>query len=113
MTIDLNVLAKEESTYIISSNFKDENDQAVIPKTIHWSLSDIDGIIINSREDVEITNLDSSVDILLSGDDLALPDESNPWRILIIKATYNSTLGVNLPLNEECRFKIVNWQNIT
>ena len=112
MAIKLSTLAKEESTYIITAFFKDENNNNVIPKTILWSLSDINGNIINGKEDIIISEMNYSIDIVLYGDDLVLPDENDPWRLLLIKATYDSSLGNDLPLNSEARFKIINYKNI-
>jgi len=105
MPLYINEEAFEESTFILSVSGFDENEYSVMPKTITWSLSNISGVIINSREDVVETPA-TTVYIVLSGDDLAITDDSDTVRMVTIKATYDSNLGSDLPLVEDYRFKI-------
>jgi len=104
----LSTEAVEESTYVATLTFTDAAGSAVTPTTVKWSLSDFDGNLINNRATVTATP-GTSVDVVLSGDDLALQNgEGNKvaWRLLTIQATYTSTEGVGLPLNEEYAFKV-------
>ena len=107
--------ANEQSTFALVASFKDEEGDAVIPNTITWTLSDEDGNTINEREDVEIAVPDSSVTIVLSADDLQI---SNGFaglaekRILTIEATYDSDLGMDLPLTESAHFVVNNLKAI-
>jgi len=104
--------AVEKSTFIITANFFNEDDNAVIPNNIKWTLSDSSGDIINSREDVVIVVPAATVTIVLSDDDLAIID-TDLNRFFTIEADYDSALGSGLPLNEELQFKIRPLVNVT
>jgi len=101
----LTIKAEEESTYIIRVTFKDEDGNAVVPDTIYWKLTDSDGNVINSR-DVESVVVASTIDITLSGDDLAVVTTkgSNKKRVLTIWGLYDSDVGYNLPYKDACKF---------
>ena len=108
--------AVEESTYIVTMNFFDEDDEPVAPASAYWTLSDSNGAIINSREDVELSGLASEMSVVLSGDDLALTTRftgNAEERVFTIKATYNSDLGVGLPLNDQLSFPVYNLNYVT
>jgi hypothetical protein len=104
----LTTSAEEESTYIVNAGFKDENGDDVTPDSITWSLVDVDGNYINSRQDVSIAVPDSDVDIVLSGDDLVIQtgEAGVTKRYLVVKATYDSDVGSDLPLNDYAVFPI-------
>jgi hypothetical protein len=110
----LTTTAEEESTYLISAAFTDENDVAVVPDTITWTLTDADGNVINSREDVSVSSPAASVDIVLSGDDLGLQagETGDVVRILTIEATYDSDAGDDLPLKDKATFIIKNLEAV-
>jgi len=111
MPSTLDTHAVEESTYIITANFFDEDGVAVIPDAgLKWSLADRDGTVINSREDVVISVPAASVDIVLSGDDLALDDINDNLRILTIEGTYGDD---DYPIKDEVRFYIDNLVKVT
>lgn len=106
----------EKSTGVATCAFKDENGQAVTPTSATWTLSDTSGTVINSREDVVISSLDTSVDIVLSGDDLAISAGfagDAEERVLTVEAVYDSDLGSDLPAKAECHFYIENLAAIT
>jgi len=108
MPIVMDDEAIEESTFVIAVSFLDENGNAVAPNNgLKWHLTDLFGNIVNSREDVAITPA-TTVTILLMGDDLALPNRSDPLRVVTVEGTYNSSLGNDLPLKDEARFRIRN-----
>jgi len=89
----------------------DENNDAVVPSSCTWTLTDANGAIVNSREDVSIGSLAETVSVVLSGDDLALASGfsgESEWRFFTIEATYNSDLGVGLPLNDQLKFPVFN-----
>lgn len=99
------VEAVEESTYVITVSFTDESGAAVAPNAgLAWTLTDINGTIINARSAVAITPAES-VDIVLSGDDLALSGD-NAQRLVTVQGTYDSSLGADLPLKEEVHFTV-------
>ena len=113
-TTELGTGATEESTYIIRARFFDENNVAVVPNALTWTLSTSTGAIINSREAVSITP-DSVVNIVLSGDDLAiLSGETDVfvWRYLIVEGTYDSAYGDDMPIRSQCKFSVTNLRAI-
>jgi len=107
MTI-LDTHAQEESTFVVTVAFEDEDGNAVAPTSANWTLTDEDGTVINNREDVAISSPTSSEDIVLSGDDLAVTETGDAVRVLTVEALYNSALGTGLPLKAEGRFVVDN-----
>ena len=108
MTIKLRK-ATEESTFVVTVAFFDTDQVAVAPKLAQWTLKDEDGAIVNSREAVLIDSPGTTVTIVLTGDDLALPDTTKPDRYLLVEAVYDSLLyGSDLNLREEGKFLISN-----
>ncbi len=92
------------STGVISASFTDEDDNAVIPNTLNYSLYN-SGSIVNSKEKISITP-DSTINIILSGLDL-IPGTT----YIIVEGTYDSTYGNDLPIKQwEC-FKVVDVPN--
>ena len=109
--------AKEEGSFLLTHTFLDLSGAAVVPNEASWTLTDKSGTVINDREDVVITigGTDSTVSIVLQGDDLALPDPFDNLRIVTINAIYDDT-GTsqnNLPYREEIRFYIDNLVKIS
>jgi len=105
--------ADEKSTYVVTAAFTDEDGNAVTPNTLTWALTDSDGTVINDRDDESISP-DTSVDIVLSGDDLQIVDSSDDGvRILTVEGTYNSDAGSGLPLKESCKFIVDNLVAVT
>lgn len=102
----------ENGTGIVEAVFRDEAGQLVVPKSATWTLTDEDGDVKNAREDVAISPLDSTVSIVLAGDDLALSTGFSgvaEKRIILIRAVYDSTdYGNDLPLNQQVIFCIDN-----
>lgn len=105
--------ANERSTYIINLTFTDEEGESAIPTSVKWTLCTVDETIINNREQVEVLVPASDIDIVLSGDDLAIlegeEDQETVDRYLVVEATYNSDHGVGLPLNEVAKFELTNF----
>ena len=108
MTIKLKA-ATEQSTYVIAVSFLDTAGNAVTPKLASWTLKDESKAVVNSRLAVNLPVVGNAAAIVLTGADLALPDESAPLRYLLIEALYDSVLyGNDLNLREEARFTISN-----
>ena len=108
MTIKLKP-STEESTFVVTVSFFETDGTAVAPKLAQWTLKDEDGAIVNSREAVNINVPGTTVNIVLTGDDLALPVTTKPKRYLLIEAVYDSVLyGNDLQLREEGLFTILN-----
>ena len=103
--------AKEKATYVITLNFEDEDGDPVVPDSITWTLSTAAGDIVNSREDVAVAVPAASVDIVLSGDDLAvLTGETNTVvsRRMTVEAVVDTDAGNDLPVKDEVIFVIEN-----
>ena len=102
----LSVRANEEGTIVITAAVTDAAGAAVAPTTMLYTLTDLDGTVINSVEDENIGTPEASEDIVLSGDDLPT-DGSDRELLLLVYGTYTSTEGAGLPFNEQVRF----WVN--
>ena len=102
--------ASDQSSYVVQIDFTDESDDPTTPTAATWSLTDGDGDIVNSRDTVTISSLDSTVYVALSGDDLDY-DESGGreenLRCFVVEGTYNSSLTAGtLPLKKAFKFMI-------
>lgn len=98
----------EKSTALITvSGFTDETGAAVIPGTVTWTLTDIAGAVINSRENVSAT-AGGTVTILLSGNDLAI-NGNGLGRIVTIATTYDSDNGTGLTGREQIKFDLEDY----
>jgi hypothetical protein len=102
------VEAVEKSTYVVTVAFTNKAGAPVTPDSCTWSLTTYAGVAINSRTAVVITPLSTSVDIVLSGLDLALQtgETNEGMRLLTVQAVYSSTEGASLPLKEEYVFRV-------
>ena len=99
--------AVEEASYIVAIGaFYDDDGTAIAPATFTWSLTDQDDAVVNSRTDVSVT-VATAIDIVLSGNDLALPNEAKPWRYVTLEYTYNSDAGTGLPGKQLVSFEIM------
>lgn len=99
--------AVDGSTYIVTIAFYDEDDMAVVPNTVEWRLSVPGGEVIH---DWTVVAPQQTIDIVLTGGDLYYEDGAK--RILTVQATYDSPAGLNLPLNDEAVFQVVNLRGI-
>ena len=116
MSVSITTRAIEEGTCVITCAFSDEDGNAVAPNTLMWTLTDMLGNVINSREQVSVSSPSSSEDIVLSGDDLAL-QSTEVWtevkRLLTLEGTYDSSYGSSLPFKEQIEFYVSNLRYIT
>jgi hypothetical protein len=99
----------EKSSGSIIIRFRDRDNQPVAPVSATWTLTDNDGDVINSREDVAISSPATQEEILISGDDLAISagfSGTAEKRIFTVEAIYNSDLGNDLPLKEQAVFYV-------
>lgn len=108
--IKLTTHAQEEGTYVVTVSLTDSTGTAITPNSFSWSLYNMDGDIINSRDSVSISSPTSSEDIVLSGDDLIIENEDLgvEKRVLKIFGDYDSSVGNNLPIQEEITFFVDN-----
>lgn len=107
----LTSVASEESTFAVTATFTDDAGASVTPNTLAWTLTDDSGNVINSRLSVAVAVPASSVTVVLSGDDLADVASTNR-RALAFRGTYDSDLGIDLPMTAECRFTIQRFHAI-
>ncbi|HEY4690298.1 MAG TPA: hypothetical protein VIK33_13365 [Anaerolineae bacterium] len=108
MPITITDTANEKSTFALELAITDENGDPLTPNTLTWTLTDLAGNVINERAGIEIATPASTVTVVLSGDDLALPERAAPLRVVTLEGTYDSDLGNDLPLKEEVQFPIRN-----
>jgi len=99
--------AIEGSSFKVTATFYDESGNAVAPATMTWTLTDEDGSVVNSREDIAITDPSSTESILLQGDDLVVDGNDDVKRIVTFEGTYTSAdFGAGLPLVDESVFTL-------
>jgi hypothetical protein len=103
--------AVEGGTFALNFAFYDEASAAMTPNSLYWTLTDQQGNIVNSRDAVPITSLQTSIDIVLTGNDLAVPS-GKEWfdeikLFLTLTGNYNSDLGNNLQLHDVVEFSML------
>jgi predicted NAD/FAD-dependent oxidoreductase len=99
----------EESSGCVTIRFRDRDDQPVTPNGANWTLTDEDGAVINSRENILISSPATQEEILLQGNDLAISSGFSGTaekRIFTVQASYDSDLGNGLPLNDQLVFYV-------
>jgi hypothetical protein len=115
MPILLTVKPKERSTLVLVVSWYDEDDQAVTPTAGTWTLTDTAGAVVDEKEDQAFLEaLATENTIVLTDASLAVlataPDDR---RIVTVQATYNSSQGSGLKLNEECIFSLTDLVAVT
>jgi uncharacterized phiE125 gp8 family phage protein len=95
------------NTVKLTIAFTDEDGTAATPNDpTTWSLKDSSGNVVNSRDQVDITEV-SSVDVVLTGADLAsLGANDDGIREVHVEGTYDSNAGSDLSLNAVHAFVI-------
>jgi len=110
MPIKMDTNAREGNTYAINIRFYDENSLAFAPNSLYWTLHDGNNTVINSRENIGITSLQTSIDLVLTSADTLFQSDrehiNTEKRFVTITGNYNSDLGNNLTLTEQIRFDI-------
>lgn len=111
-TEDTGKVVPEEGTIVFKLSFRDYDKSLVPPITLFWDLSALDGTIVAYNQ--EVTELACTVYIVLSGSltRILYGEERYGDRLLTVRATYNSDLGSNLPLNKQYAFRIKNLRLI-
>jgi hypothetical protein len=84
--MNLTAAATEGSTYTITAHF------SITPSTVHWRLTDVEGTVINGRGDEALGAADS-VQIVLTGNDLLVPERRNVVRVVTVWGTYAGGLS--------------------
>ena len=97
----------ERSTVAAVASFRDEAGELITPSVIKWTLTDGDGNVINGRSSIDIFPA-NTVNIVLSGDDLAMTAGDDGQRQVVIRAVYDGTLGDDLPIVGLIEFTVRN-----
>ena len=113
MPAKISVHAREKCNYTVSITFYDEVPALVIPTALTWTLTDMDGNIINSRDAVPVTPSESTEDVVLGSADTVVVAGQTNERLFLAEWTYNSTYGSGLASKEQAVFVIDNLLHIT
>ena len=105
--VRLMTIALERSTVALVASFRDEADELITPTVVNWSLTDGDGNIINENDAIDVSPA-NQITVVLSGDDLALSAGDDGRRQVVIRATYDGTLGDDLPIVGVLEFTVRN-----
>jgi len=96
----------EQGSAIVTCSFTDELGVAVIPNagTLKWTLTDVAGNVINSRNQVALTSA-ATAKVALDGLDLAYTPTG--WgRYILFECEYDSTDGAGLNLKAQGYFDV-------
>jgi len=99
----ITIRPNEQGMLALTATYKDHAGTAVVPATMNWTLTDVNGTVINSRSSVAIASPTSSDTIALSGSDLPTSG-SDRELICTFEGTYNHALGSALPRKESVIF---------
>ena len=102
--IVLTTPANEQSVYWVTIEFLDEDNNAMAPDVATWTLTDLAGNIINSRQDISIATPQTEETIEVAGDDLAVDGNDIVSRLITAEGTYTS---VNHGANKQFKFQIL------
>ncbi|MDX9804088.1 MAG: hypothetical protein RBS96_08795 [Dehalococcoidales bacterium] len=101
--------AKEKSTYVVLCSFTDENGDPKVPDSMSYTLTDVEGNVINGKQNVAMTPLAEEMAIVLTGDDLAVFGAASVTRVVTVEGTYNSaTYGNGLALRDSIKITVDN-----
>ena len=99
----LSVIAMEKSTYRSTMTLTDPDGAALDPDSADWTLTKLDGTVVNSRDSVSISSPGSTIQVTLSGNDLAILDAGEREdRIFTIEGLYETSK----PFKSACIFEI-------
>lgn len=90
----------------------DEDGDDLIPTAATWTLTTLDGTVINSRQDVAITPLAAEMTVLMSGDDLQILDQSNEYelRLFTFEGEYDPGDASAAPIKESGEFPVYSME---
>ena len=111
MPTTITTQAIEESTYVVTFTFKDEDGVAMTPNSITEKLTDLSGTVINSIS--RSVTPASVLTIVYTGDDLTLSEGVGRKRLCTVSGTYDSSYGTSLSYVETAKFEIRDILTIT
>lgn len=109
----ITVHAREENTYHISCQFSDENSVTCTAETLTWTLTDMDGNIINGRDGVAVSPASTTETITLTPTDTTIVSGQNNQRLFLVEWTYDSDYGTGLTGKKQAIFIIDDLLHIT
>ena len=99
-----------EGSYFLTLSYSDD-DEAFTPTTVTWTLSTQQGVVVNSRRDVNIASPSTSNIVVLTGDDITKDNGNN--LLFTATVTYNSaTYGNGLVVPKQVKLFIKPWIDI-
>lgn len=108
--------ATDRSSYVIQIDFTDEAGDAVTPTAATWTLTDGADEVVNSRENIVVSTLASTIHVALSGADLDVDEaggRTENLRSLVVSASYNSSLtGTLLPIKKAVKFLVTDLPQV-
>ena len=107
MVTTLREIATENSTYIVSVTFTNEDGNAVTPASaVNWRLLDSIGNQISSGQETAA----ATVTIVLTGASIVVSSTERglAFLTLVVSTTYDSAAGNGLTLVDTARFQVVN-----
>lgn len=106
----------EKSSRGIKWTFKKSDGTSPTIQSMTYTLTNLDGDVINELKDVVVLSPTAETTIVLSGDDLQMEDQDNlvETRIMTIKATYDpEDGGADIPIKESVEFPLYNLKAVT
>ena len=105
--------AREENSYTISMQFKDEDGTTCTAETLTWTLTDMDGNIINSRDGESVTPSSTTETVTLTPSDTTIVAGQSNERLFLAEWTYDSDYGTGLTGKKQAIFIIDDLLHIT
>ncbi len=100
----ITVRPNEQGMLAVTVAYKDHAGTAVIPATMAWKLTSVNGTsVINSRSSVSVASLSTTNTVVLNGSDLPTNGSDRPL-LLTFQGTYNHAIGSALNIKESVRF---------
>jgi hypothetical protein len=79
--------ADEGSSKGVRITCKDTNGDAFVPDSMSYTLTDLDGNVIDDLEDVSVTTPAAVVDIILPASAMILTDQTNKYETRVLTVT--------------------------
>jgi len=108
----LTTKAEEGSTYVVRATYYDEDDNAITPDSVTWTLTGGGGVVVNSRENVVIVTPATYNDIVLGASDLKCSSGRDETRVLMLEYVYDSAAGLNLTGTAQTSFMVQKIQTV-
>lgn len=116
MPTHINSPVAEGNTAVFHLLCWDQNSLAVAPNSLYWTLHDGAGLVINSRENIGINSLQSSMDLAIDSSDTTMQADK-AWstkerRYITFTGNYNSDIGNNRIITGQLSFDIYRFVKV-